>query len=64
MDLPHYSSYTAFKEFPEKDQKTHSVYKYLRNWNLCNNNDFQNIAVNGGDSINTQKYINALKRDQ
>jgi acyloxyacyl hydrolase len=32
--------------------------------NLCNNNDFQNIGVNGGDSGNTWGNIKALKRDQ
>ena len=42
----------------------HSVYKYLREWNLCNNNDYQNTAVNGGASGNTWGNIKALKRDQ
>ena len=40
------------------------MYKYLRNWNLCNNNDFQNIGVNGGTAGNTRGNIKALARDQ
>ena len=36
----------------------------MREWNLCNNNDYQNIGVNGGSSGNTYKNIKALKRDQ
>jgi acyloxyacyl hydrolase len=30
---------------------------------MCNNNDFQNLGVNGGDSGNTWGNIKALKRD-
>jgi acyloxyacyl hydrolase len=40
------------------------VYKYLRQWNLCNHNDFQNIGVNGGASGNTKTNIKALVRNQ
>jgi acyloxyacyl hydrolase len=59
LDLPHESAYTAHTntQYP-----SHSIYKYLRNWNLCNNNDFQNIGVNGGDSGNTWGNIQALNR--
>ena len=46
-----------------KGYTRHSVYKYLREWNLCNNNDYQNVAVNGGDSGNTWGNIHALKRN-
>ena len=35
----------------------------MREWNLCNNNDYQNIGVNGGDSGNSWGNIHALKRD-
>lgn len=31
---------------------------------MCNHNDYQNIAVNGGDSGNTQGNIHALSRNQ
>jgi lysophospholipase L1-like esterase len=39
------------------------VYKYLRAWNLCNNNDFQNLGVNGASSGNTMNNIPALSRN-
>lgn len=32
--------------------------------NLCNNNDFQNLGVNGGDSGNSWQNIKALHREQ
>lgn len=60
LDLPHESGYTGHTT---TSYATHSVYKYLRKWNLCNNNDFQNLGVNGGDSGNTWGNIKALKRD-
>ena len=59
LDLPHESGYTGHTNTP---YPSHSIYKYLRNWNLCNNNDFQNIGVNGGDSGNTMGNIQALNR--
>jgi acyloxyacyl hydrolase len=43
---------------------SHSFYKFLRGWNLCNNNDFQNIGVNGGDAGNSWGNIQALSRNQ
>ena len=61
LDLPFESGYTA--HVPTADYVSHSVYKYLRNWNLCNNNDYQNVGVNGGDSGNSWGNIKALKRD-
>jgi hypothetical protein len=61
LDIPHESGYTA--HLPTTDYVSHSIYKYLRNWNLCNNNDYQNLGVNGGDSGNTWGNIKALKRD-
>lgn len=61
FDLPYESAYTAHTN---TSYVSHSIYKKLRKWNLCNNNDFQNIAVNGGDSGNTWGNIKALKRDQ
>lgn len=59
LDLPYESAYTGhtITEYP-----SHSIYKHLRNWNLCNNNDFQNLGVNGGDSGNTWGNIKALRR--
>ena len=43
---------------------SHSIYKFLRGWNLCNNNDFQNIAVNGATAGNSWGNIPALSRNQ
>lgn len=61
LDLPQESAYTAHTN---TSYPSHSVYKHLRKWNLCNNNDFQNLGVNGGDSDNTQGNIKALSRNQ
>lgn len=61
LDLPHESAYTSHTNTSEV---SHSIYKYLRGWNLCNNNDYQNLGVNGGDSGNTWGNIKALKRNQ
>lgn len=61
MDLPHESAYTAHTN---TSYLSHSIYKKLRKLNLCNNNDFQNIAVNGGDSGNSWGNIKALHRSQ
>ena len=36
----------------------------LETGNLCNNNDYQNIAVNGASSGNEWGNIKALKRDK
>jgi acyloxyacyl hydrolase len=61
LDIPQDSAYTGHRN---TTYKSHSVYKYLRNWNLCNNNDFQNIGVNGGSSGNSKGNIKALSRNQ
>lgn len=60
LDIPHESGYTGHSN---TSVVSHSIYKYLRGWNLCNNNDYQNLGVNGGDSGNTWGNIKALKRD-
>lgn len=56
VDLPHKSGYTGFVP-STPDTPAHSVYKYLYERNKCNFRDFQNIAVNGGDSSNTIKNM-------
>jgi acyloxyacyl hydrolase len=61
LDIPHESAYTAHTN---TEYATHSVYKHLRQWNMCNNNDFQNLGVNGGDSGSSFGNIKALKRDK
>jgi acyloxyacyl hydrolase len=60
LDLPQESAYTGHTL---TSYASRSVYKYLREWNLCNHNDFQNIAVNGADSDNSRNNIPALKRN-
>ena len=62
LDIPHESGYTGHTK--TNGYVRHSFYKYAREWNLCNHNDYQNIGVNGGDSGNTQGNIKALKRSQ
>lgn len=60
LDLPQESTYTAHTK---TSYESHSIYKKLRKWNICNNNDFQNLGVNGGDSGNSWGNIKALHRD-
>lgn len=60
LDVPHESGYTGHTN---TEAKSHSVYKYLRDWNMCNNNDYQNTGVNGGDAGNTMGNIRGLNRD-
>lgn len=63
MDAPNKSGYTG--QLPDDAQNPlRSIYKYMVDRNRCNRNDYQNIAVNGGASGNTQKNIKALRRDQ
>jgi acyloxyacyl hydrolase len=62
LNIPQESGYTG--NTITHGYTRHSVYKYLRQWNLCNHNDYQNIAVNGGSSGNTMGNIGALRRDQ
>jgi acyloxyacyl hydrolase len=62
LDIPYESTYTA--NTVTEGYTRHSIYKYLHEWNLCNHNDYQNVAVNGGDSGNTWGNIKALKRNQ
>lgn len=61
LDIPMDSAYTGHRN---TTYHSHSIYKYLRAWNLCNNNDFQNIAVNGATVGNTWGNIPALSRSQ
>lgn len=62
LDIPHESGYTGNTK--TVGYTRHSFYKFAREWNLCNHNDYQNVAVNGGDSGNTWGNIPALKRVQ
>jgi len=40
-----------------------SLYSYLRGHNLCNNNDYQNIGVNGAEAQNLVDWARALNRN-
>jgi hypothetical protein len=57
--MPEDSAYTGHRN---TTYHSRSVYKYLRSWNLCNSNDFQNIAVNGATASNSRGNIPALSR--
>jgi acyloxyacyl hydrolase len=49
---------------PDISGPVDSVYKHLREHNLCNTNDYQNIGVNGASShtiLDTLQYV--LGRD-
>ena len=59
LDMPEDSAYTGHRN---TSYHSRSVYKYLREWNMCNNNDFQNIAVNGATAGNSRGNIPALSR--
>ena len=62
LDIPQDSAYTGHRN--TTTYHSHSIYKFLRGWNLCNNNDFQNIAVNGATAGNSWGNIPALSRNQ
>lgn len=54
LDFPMLSWSTGHEDVsnysPDVDGPLDSIYKRLRANNLCNNNDYQNIGVNGADS--------------
>lgn len=54
LDFPMLSWSTGHSDisqyYPDIDGPVDSIYKRLRENNLCNNNDYQNIGVNGADS--------------
>lgn len=65
FDFPQNSAYTAYLDanpdmplYPLK-----SIYKDVVRRNKCNFRDFQNVAVNGGDSYNVQTYVKSLSRN-
>jgi len=64
MDFPQYSAYTAFEETqPGALYPLRSIYKEVVKRNRCNFRDYQNLAVNGGDSYNAQTYTLSLSRN-
>lgn len=51
--------------FPDVEGPVDSIYKRLRENNLCNNNDYQNIGVNGADSSSLHDKLEfILSRDK
>ncbi len=62
LDLPHKSAYTGFAE-STGEELVSSIYKNMVRRNRCNKNDYQNVAVNGGDSENTFGNMKALARN-
>ncbi|XP_077983383.1 acyloxyacyl hydrolase-like [Glandiceps talaboti] len=67
LDWPSMSSTTGFQNltWPVVHGWTDSTYLRLRNRNLCNHRDYQNIAVNGGAADNMNSTIvRSLSRNQ
>ncbi|XP_075068663.1 acyloxyacyl hydrolase [Mixophyes fleayi] len=63
LDWPQFSMYTGFQNSTIGGW-TQSLYLRIRDWNLCNHRDYQNIAKNGGAYDNLQKYMQSLARNQ
>nr|XP_006816952.1 PREDICTED: acyloxyacyl hydrolase-like [Saccoglossus kowalevskii] len=66
LDWPSMSGTTGYQNltWPTVHGWTDSAYLRLRQRNLCNHRDYQNIAVNGGDSGNTNDNAKSLSRNQ
>lgn len=63
FDLPHFSAATGFMNSTE-EAPVSSLYKFFRERNRCNHRDYQNVAVNGGDTNDTDVNMKALIRNQ
>ena len=67
LDFPMLSWSTGHRrteEFaPDVDGPVDSIYMRMRQNNLCNHNDYQNIGVNGASSGDLKKFSNILSRD-
>ncbi|XP_067135699.1 acyloxyacyl hydrolase-like isoform X1 [Centruroides vittatus] len=66
FDWPETSFATGYKNlsWPTLQGYTDSLYFRLREHNLCNHRDYQNLAVNGADSEETIKYIKEISRNK
>jgi acyloxyacyl hydrolase len=65
FDIPQNSAYTAYADTqPGSLYPLRSVYKEVARRNQCNFRDYQNLAVNGGDSYNVQTYTLSLSRNK
>lgn len=57
FDFPQNSAYTAWGPTPPGSKiPLQSIYKEVVRRNKCNHRNYQNLAVNGGDSYNVQVY--------
>jgi acyloxyacyl hydrolase len=54
---------TTDEFYPDVSGKVDSIYLRMRQNNLCNNNDYQNIGVNGASSGNLVDFGNILSRN-
>lgn len=67
LDFPMLSWSTGHVEAsvyaPDIDGPMDSIYKRLRDNNLCNNNDYQNLGVNGANSGDLLDFGTILSRD-
>jgi len=62
FDLPHQSLTTGFMN-DTKETPVRSLYKYWLERNRCNHRDYQNVAVNGGDTNDSDINIQAFNRN-
>ena len=62
LDWPHRSWSTGF-EVSTNSTPVSSIYLHMRERNLCNHRDYQNIGVNGASSNTIVKTIKTLTRD-
>ncbi|KYR00215.1 acyloxyacyl hydrolase [Tieghemostelium lacteum] len=63
VDWPQRSTYTGWE--PSTDMYTvQSMYLQLRERNLCNHRDYQNLGVNGANSGSTINIIKSFARNQ
>ncbi|XP_023330125.1 acyloxyacyl hydrolase isoform X2 [Eurytemora carolleeae] len=66
-DWPHLGFATGFRNSSMPDLihgKVDSIYLRLRERNLCNHRDYQNLARNGANSTDTLFYIQALNQSR
>ncbi|KCV72092.1 hypothetical protein H696_01499 [Fonticula alba] len=66
LDWPQQSTASSFVTSPHRDcpGPLDSIYGRLRERNLCNHRDFQNIGVNGADVVSTVRHIKTLARNK
>lgn len=58
----HLNNSQFYPNYWQNIEPTHSVYKFLKQTNLCNNNDYQNLGVNGARASNLLSFAQLLGR--